>query len=187
MKRKFSTATALATAAAAAGAFLAYGSGTATAGFLDKQFTYAVKYICDVPQGVTGLPSKYATLINIHNPNDRSVDFCIKGVDAPGPNEATGEAFEIGQLTFRSTEADGGFALGCAAIADLPPPPFSPTTQHSDGFVVIISPKELDVVAAYTVRDDPSGETADFTASVDVEYIKPTTRISRTPVTCTID
>jgi hypothetical protein len=183
MKSMFSTAVAVVTTLAAAGGWLASGAGSASAGIFDKftTYTYAVKYVCSAidgsgpPQGVAGFGqenARYATLINVHNPNHETADVCVKGVDAPTP-QAMGGAFEIGLRTLFDVDPDGGFAMSCRRIALLPSS--GGTTNHSDGFVVFESRKRLDVVATYTVqRLTQDSGTDEFTNSVDVEYVQPT-------------
>ena len=50
-----------------------------------QQFEYAVKFLCGQSDGkiVSVAPGTYGTAINIHNPDERALDFRYKVVVAP--------------------------------------------------------------------------------------------------------
>jgi hypothetical protein len=94
---------------------------------------YSAKFVCGTITGtgqipVAGsplVPGTYLTAINVHVPQNDSLD------------------------------ADQGFEIDCGEIADLlgKPSGFDPADPFVKGFVVIYSKADLDVVAAYSVKN----------------------------------
>ena len=115
------------------------------------EFEYAVKFVCGrsaatgAASGVVA-PGPYFTAVNIHNPSLRqSVTFRHKLV-AAFPNLKPGPIVWRAPATLRPDEAA---EIDCAEILrsfvnQNRPPAFL------KGFVVLLSPIELDVVAVYT-------------------------------------
>jgi hypothetical protein len=121
---------------------------------------YAAKYVCGVASGQSGAgivaPGAYFTSINVHNPNAKDVEF-VKIFDIALPSEKEG-----GRITgavkavLKPQEA---FEIECADII-----------QHLDanpklfvkGFVTLVSPAELDVVAVYTAAATATGPVVAF-------------------------
>ncbi len=130
-------------------------------------YIYSVKFLLgeakSESEGVK--PANYATAVNIHNFLDESVTVKKKAVIAvpqgqPGIVSAY-EEFKMGPNW--AVEVDG------ADISNLLGLPFPPQS-FVKGFVVIESPKPLNVVAVYT-----SSTSGVFSRgfSMDIEYISP--------------
>jgi hypothetical protein len=123
-------------------------------------YQYAVKFLCtsNIPgtsQTTTSLlPGSYATVINVHNPNAAPVGFRMKLASASGDISA----FIKGDL-----KPDQSTKVDCSQLGEFGPQPI----HGFEGFLVIESPRSLDVVAVYTA----AGE-AGKVSSIDVEYIR---------------
>ena len=121
---------------------------------------YAVKFLCtsNIPgtsQTTTSLlPGSYQTVVNLHNPNAASVGFRMKLASASGDVSA----FIGGNL-----KPDQATKVDCGQLGKFGPHPI----HGFEGFLVIESPRSLDVVAVYTA----AGETGKV-SSIDVEYIR---------------
>ena len=112
------------------------------------RYQYAAKIVCSSTRELAGVvPQLYATTINIHNPGDSLAIITKKlaatvppGVQHPG---------KIYPLTLRAPDQlrpDEALATDCTDVAKRAgiPPVF-------EGFVVIYSSVQLDVVGVYTV------------------------------------
>lgn len=133
-------------------------------------YVYTVKFVC-VPEvgpaqaGQTEIPFEpgfYRTVVNVHNFQNKRVKFTKKAV------LARSQFKERGLISKKITEVldyDQALGIGCFDILKL----FGGPQPIGDGFVVIESRDELDVVAVYTAlpQDTTQG------VSIDVEYIKP--------------
>ncbi len=164
-------------------AFLPMLSGSAiaeqktTGGF---QFQYAAKFVCGANRPGTSLahnlfrPGTYATTVNVHNPNGRSVRLRKKIALV---NQFTPQV--PGQISkFMEDKLAGDQALGvsCDEIAkfEIAEPP---THGIVDGFLVIESTKRLDVIAVYTAGGSGGTvETGDDSSarvqSIAVEHVR---------------
>lgn len=146
---------------------------------IKTEFQYAVKAICSL-LGTFGdgflANGVYRTVINVHNPRDKTIRFARKvalaGEIGTEPSEFSVTAYKAATLG-----PDGAVAIDCGDIANF----YCPTPQGFcvdftaiDGFVVINSPVELDVVAVYTARGAQTE-----VQSVEVESIPPR-RLSKT-------
>ncbi len=118
---------------------------------------YAVKTLCGRPGG--GRPpagygggadarlaaGTYFTAINLHNPTDKPVALRYKAAVAlpgkPGP---------VSRFLDLALGPDEALSLDCAELRRLLGPPPSPAGGLVDGFIVIESEAEVDVVAVYT-------------------------------------
>ncbi len=118
------------------------------------RFQYAVKYICGTsPAGRFQVVASgtYFTAINIHNPFVGNVSFRKKVVIA-----TPGEESIIKPFTDRQLLGDGALDFSCRDIANELGVTFfgsfntTPRRRFLQGFVVIESRTELDVVAVYT-------------------------------------
>ncbi len=114
---------------------------------------YAAKFVCGNPgpRQVDLANGQYRTLVNVHNPQlDRTIFVRLKvAVANPG--------LEVGPITpFEtiSVIADGAFQVDCPTILDR-----LNEAIFAEGFVVLQSPFEFDVVAVYTAAD-PAGSGA---------------------------
>lgn len=133
---------------------------------LRQPLQYAVKFVCGDPEprGIALARGRYATAINLHNPDlRRSVDLRFKVAQAlPIPDEGRITGFE--PLGLRP---DGAAEIDCPQILRrLEEPVFA------KGFVVILAFQPLDVVAVHTAAATPNrgGEVV----SLDVERVEPT-------------
>jgi hypothetical protein len=133
-----------------------------------------------VPAGANGaqvVQGLYATAINVHNPglpkgtDDGTVIFAKK-VAVALPWQKSGPVSHFERAILKSNRA---FEIDCEEIAAMfmnsvpggasTPPPFPVFLK---GFLVIMSPVELDVTAVYTGRPSDSG-----VSTIDVEVIEP--------------
>ena len=120
---------------------------------LKTSFQYAVKTLCSFrgDLGAAVAPGQYRTLINIHNPTEKKIEVARKFALAGSPGDPPGgisitpyKAFVLGP--------DQAVAINCFDIANF----FCPINGICvdfiaiDGFLVLNSASELDVVAAYT-------------------------------------
>jgi len=140
-----------------------------------------VRWICPdatVPAGANGaqaVKGLYATAINVHNPalqtsSDPGAVVFAKQVAIALPWQQAGPVSQFEAAILNSNEA---FEVDCEEIAatylnSVPvdtstPPPFP---EFLKGFLVIMSPTELDVTAVYTARPLSGGVSA-----MDVQVI----------------
>ena len=122
---------------------------------------YPVKFVCGDPNPGQEVPDvqfpltrgRYHTAINVHNPSlDRPVSFVKKVAVASASPYAGGQ--RPGMITpFVQAElhANAAFEIDCPEIASVTGLPIG-GGNYITGFVVIMSPSELDVVAVYTAR-----------------------------------
>ena len=123
-------------------------------------FQYAVKFLCtaNIPgtsQTTTSLlPGTYETVVNVHNPNAVAVVFRMKLASAGG---------DISSFIRGELKPDQATKVDCSQVNK-----FDLHLIHGfEGFLVIESPRSLDVVAVYTA----AGDTGKVT-TMDVEYIR---------------
>jgi hypothetical protein len=122
---------------------------------LTTQFQYSAKALCtlltDIGFGDAFAPGRYRTVINIHNPTDRKIEIARKFALAIGPGEAVG-SFSITPYKSLTLEPDQAVAYNCFDIAGFFCPIQGVCVDFTaiDGFLVVNSPVELDVVAVYT-------------------------------------
>lgn len=124
------------------------------------RYQYAVKATCSLltpfPDGLL-VAGTYRTGINIHNPSDQTITITRKVAVGVGEGEEPGE-FSVSPFKKATLAPDGTLVMDCGNIAGF----FCPFPIEGgavcidfgalDGFVVINSPIELDVVAVYTAR-----------------------------------
>jgi hypothetical protein len=114
------------------------------------QFQYAVKFVCgEVREQNIVAPGQYFTAINVHNPSStRPVRFQWKiAIALPGVKGGP-----ISNFFDAALKPDQALEIDCPDIAKGSP---SSDLKPLKGFVVIISPCELDVVAVYTAQQKP--------------------------------
>ena len=139
---------------------------------LCSKYEYSAKLIC----GKQGNPADlrlahglYATAINIHNPNDEKIYFFKKlALTYPPEEQKPGRVIPIAVDTL---EYDEALAVDCL---DIQKEAFDGEFPESyvKGFVVIQSPKSLDVTAVYTTASlDRQGRATEH-SSIDVEQIR---------------
>jgi hypothetical protein len=151
---------------------------------------YAVKFTCGTQSGndddvVTGV---YRTNINIHNPQNQTVNFCTKVVlpdnaVSPFPSGVT-------NLASQSLSSDHGLFIDCytpekesiSSQMTNNSPSFTvpPITSEFEGFVVIEVPQTsqtptlLDVQGKYTARPGIANGTAGDVYSLQIVVYSPT-------------
>jgi hypothetical protein len=123
---------------------------------------YPVKFVCGDPGGVPDvqLPltrGRYHTAINVHNPSlERPVVFDKKiAVASASPYEGAQRPGPITPFVQAELQANEAFEIDCPEIARVTGLPIG-MGNYIKGFVVIMSPRKLDVVAVYTAR--PTGD-----------------------------
>jgi hypothetical protein len=121
------------------------------------RFQYAAKTLCtlagDVGFGDAFAPGRYRTVINIHNPTERKIEIARKFALAIQPGEPAGE-FSITPYKSLILEPDQAVAYNCFDISSFYCPIRGVCVHFTaiDGFLVVNSPVELDVVAVYTAH-----------------------------------
>jgi hypothetical protein len=147
-------------------AFLASGvlpaAGEDGFGFGRAILRYPVKFVCGSPGG-GGQPvpdvqlpltqGRYHTAINVHNLSlERAVVFAKKvAVASASPYEGAQRPGPMTPFFRAELQANQAFEIDCPEIAQVTGLPIS-GGNYIEGFVVIMSPRELDVVAVYTAR-----------------------------------
>ena len=125
--------------------------------FQKFRYQYAAQFTCGVdppPAIFRVVPGRYATAINIHNPNDRRITFKKKVALTFPPAEQTGGAvFEFQTDTLEPNQA---LQVDCQEIPGFFDEPIGP--PYFQGYVVIQTPKELDVNATYTAGSVGEGD-----------------------------
>jgi hypothetical protein len=158
-------------------ALLLTGGGTGRAAAADGEFRYAAKVACSLLGTfeddllVRGL---YRTAINVHNPTGQDVRFGYKVALAQPVNPPPGTTEDLipgSDVVAAVLGPEEAVVIGCLDLAALFCPPEGPICVDFaviEGFVVIRSPVELDVVVAYSART-AEGEVQ----TLDVEAIAP--------------
>ncbi|MEA2898685.1 MAG: hypothetical protein QOJ84_4300 [Bradyrhizobium sp.] len=116
---------------------------------------YAVKTLCtlfgDIGFGDAMAPGRYRTLINIHNPTEKKIEVARKFALAGKPGDPLG-SFSVTPYKAFTLGPDQAVAYNCFDVANF----FCPINgicvdfTAIDGFLVINSAEELDVVAVYS-------------------------------------
>lgn len=141
------------------------------------RFQYTIKFLCGGSSEKSGnqhlTTGVFFTLINVHNPSAQRVTFSWKVV----LETKAGISLNPPQIsTFRSEAVDSNsaFKIDCVDIFSVVVggPVIVGGTPITMGFLVIVSPAELDVTAVYTARPQ-RGEVS----SIDVETIQPRTMV----------
>jgi hypothetical protein len=136
-------------------AMLALTASTPAQAQLKTSYQYAVKTLCTFigEFGDAVAPGRYRTLINIHNPTEKKIEVARKFALAGSPGDPSGgisitpyKAFVLGP--------DQAVAINCFDIANFFCPINGVCVDFAalDGFLVLNSASELDVVAAYTAN-----------------------------------
>jgi hypothetical protein len=118
-------------------------------------YQYAVKTLCtllgDIGVGDAMAPGRYRTLINIHNPTEKKIEVARKFALAGKPGDPLG-SFSVTPYKAFTLGPDQAVAYNCLDLANF----FCPINgicvdfTAIDGFLVINSAEELDVVAVYS-------------------------------------
>lgn len=135
-------------------------------------FSYSAKFVCG-PRGgdLQVVRGSYATVVNIHNPHFQPVNFRKKAVIAFSQREPRGP---IAEFVRESLKADEALGVDCRDIRAL----FDPAIVLPpliEGFVVIYSPVQLDVVVVYTARhrSGVAPNDSNEVETMDVEEVTP--------------
>jgi len=135
------------------------------------RYEYPTKVVCGTqpdPEGLMLIRGRYATVVNIHNPNDEEVPFFEKLALAFPPVDQ--EAGAIHPISIDRLNYDEALKVSCD---DLRESVFDGSFDEGyiDGFVVIQSPRPLDVTAVYTTGQvDERGTVVH--SSIDVESVR---------------
>lgn len=135
-------------------------------------FEYAAKIVCGLqrdPKDMRLARGFYATTINIHNPHKEPVKFFKKlALSYPPEEQRPGKIMPISEDVLQYDEA---LKVDCNDIQKRLFPNGFPTS-YIEGFIVIQSPKSLDVTAVYsTAALDKQGRVTEH-SSIDVEQIR---------------
>ena len=145
----------------------------ASAETIETKYQYAAKAVCSLLltfSDGTLAQGTYRTLINIGNPTNKTVKFAVKPNVAGALGDPSGG---IGGVVAKKGELapHASLSVDCGTIAGF----FCPTAEGIcfdfaalDGFVMIKSPIELDVVTVHTARPR-EGEVS----TMDVETVEP--------------
>jgi hypothetical protein len=148
-------------------------TGTPGPNIRGRFWSFAVKFVCgdasasSTSSGEPSLrPGSYATEINIHNPNYRGPVSVFKKVvlliDKGEPVGREPKTVEARIVTGPISLANDGATMDdCASIWELanpgtPPPSPMPLTV---GYLVLLSPRDLDVVSVTTAGPTAAGQT----------------------------
>lgn len=119
---------------------------------VEPKFKYSAKIICGLqedPKNTRLAEGRYATAINILNPNDSKATFSKKlALTFPPDEQAPGKVLPIGKDVLGPDEA---LEVDCTDIRRRVFPTGFPE-PYIKGFVVIKSDRSLDVTAVYTVN-----------------------------------
>ena len=132
------------------------------------EFGYAAKIVCGDQRNSKELrltKGRYATTINIHNPNDTPVTLFKKlSLTFPPKEQEPGMIIPIDRDILRPNEA---LKVDCVELERLLPDGF----PYIEGFVVIESDKSLNVTAVYTAANLEGFLSSSKVRSIDVEQI----------------
>lgn len=138
---------------------------------IDKLYEYSAKFICGIqkdPEELRLAVGRYATIVNIHNPNRKRVTFRKKLALAfppveqrPGPIIPISldklnydEALKVDCEDIRKRLFNGQFPAG-----------------YIDGFLVVQSPESLDVAGVYTTATLGIGDVPSNHSSIHIDRV----------------
>jgi hypothetical protein len=135
---------------------------------------YAAKFMCGTSGGESMAPGSYYTSVNVHNPGGETVVFRKKfAVALPGENAGPVSNFFTAKLCY-----DQAFEIECSDIVTRS----QSASPYVEGFVVLESDAELDVVAAYSAaHQNGDVETLEI-AHVQPRRISPSLKPDLIPV-----
>ena len=137
-------------------------------------YEYPAKSICGEqadPERIDLLSGRYGSAVNIHNPNDEHVHFFAKFASAVSPllQPVTNRTVPLGLF---SLDYDESLVLDCELIRDQLFDGAFPGGLV-DGYLVLQSPRELDVDAVYTGKGSrASGDPDSALGTIDVERVE---------------
>jgi hypothetical protein len=139
-------------------------------------YQYAAKFICGKQQNAAGIsgpvvPGIYMTAINIHNPQIANVTLKKKVVLALSEDVIPRPPSQ--KLSYR-IQPDYAFEIDCQDIAKIG----GISLPFFKGFVVIESPKQLDVVGVYTSANLQTNNTDLEVVPISPKAVLPATSIT---------
>jgi hypothetical protein len=139
-----------------------------TARWHSFKIQYAAKFVCGLksdPDINRVLRGAYATAINIHNPKNESIVLNLRlALTFPPEGLLPGEVSAPIEVELGPNQA---LEVDCAEIPNSFLFENPPQTPYTKGFVIIESPKSLDVTAVYTSGPNPASS-----IGFDVERIQ---------------
>jgi uncharacterized repeat protein (TIGR01451 family) len=142
------------------------------------KYEYAAKIICGIQKNSENMSFArgfYATSINIHNPNDEKVHFFKKLALAYPPEEQ--KPGSVIPIAIDTLEYDEALKTDCNDIQkNLFKGKFP--TPYIEGYVVVQSPRSLDVTGVHTTANLGCWGKAKDQQSIDVEQISERKRTS---------
>lgn len=109
---------------------------------------YAAKFVCGKSDGKLAAPGQYFTIINVHNPSAKQVKF-RKRFALGRPGENVGDVTDV--IFPPPLKPDHVMGIDCPDIYEHTK---TPDGEFIEGYVVLYSPVELDVVSVFTAGDD---------------------------------
>ena len=110
---------------------------------------YAIKFVCGKTDRVGVAPGNYFTMVNVHNPGRETAVF-LKKFAVAFPEQKPGPVTELFKAALKP---DNAFAVECREIMER-----THSSGFVEGFMVIESKVELDVVAVYTTVGAGGGQ-----------------------------
>lgn len=148
----------------------AYAQNVETGATGAPTYQYTAKYVCGLSQDPTTkspvLPGTYRTSINVHNPQASNVTIMKKAVQSSREME---NPIPPGKLRSYTIRPDYSFEIDCEDVYLIGGVPSG--TLFSEGFVVIQSPRQIDVKAVYTAGAPATASSSVVT--MDIETIEP--------------
>lgn len=138
----------------------------------DLRYEYAAKIVCGVqrdPAALTLARGGYATTVNIHNPGTQPVTFFKKlALTRPPRDQRGGEIRPIAEDVLKYDQA---LAVDCPDLQRRFHPDGLPD-GYIEGFVVIQSPRSLDVTAVYSTAALGASGRIETHSGIDVERVE---------------
>lgn len=140
------------------------------------KYQYAAKFVCGKQQNTAGIvgpvvPGIYATAVNIHNPQNANISLTKKVVLALSEDVAPRPPSQ--KFSYR-IQPDWAFEIDCQDIMKIG----KITLPFFKGYVVIDSPKQIDVDAVYTSANLGTNNTDIEVVPVSPKIILPATSIT---------
>lgn len=146
------------------------------------KYQYSAKSLCTLLGnfgfGDALAPGRYRTVINIHNPHDNKIEIARKFALAGAPQEPAGE-FSVTPYKVITLGPDQAISYNCFDIAGFYCPIRGVCVDFTaiDGFLVVNSPVQLDVVSVYTAHPQDSQVSTLDTETVAERAIKKVIKI----------
>lgn len=138
----------------------------------DMRYEYAAKVICGVQAErdvLTLARGGYATTINIHNPGTQAVTFFKKlALTRPPHAQKPGDVLPIAEDVLHYDQA---LAVDCPDLQRRLYPQGFPD-RYIEGFVIVQSPRSLDVTSVYSTAALSTSGRIDLHSGIDVEKVE---------------